>query len=119
MKQKYNYYFDGTPITRAAFLKGVPWNWEAEIEDGSYSYGLYRAYLLEDATPCESERNEQVTVTLYGQLKTFPNKDAAKDYLLLGMMNSEGAERERYTEAYTKLHITNLNYENRNKNQWR
>lgn len=39
----YNYFYDGTPITKAQFLKAVPENWEEEVENGEYSYGYFRA----------------------------------------------------------------------------
>ena len=39
----YNYYYSGTPIIKAQFLKAVPENWENEVENGEYSWGYYRA----------------------------------------------------------------------------
>ena len=40
---KYNYYYDGQPISAAAFREAVPEGWESEVKDGEYSYGYYRA----------------------------------------------------------------------------
>ena len=42
-----NYFYDGTPITKAQFLKAVPENWENEVENGEYSWGYYRAVEIE------------------------------------------------------------------------
>ena len=39
----YNYFYNGTPITKMQFLKAVPENWEKEVKDGEYSYGYFRA----------------------------------------------------------------------------
>jgi hypothetical protein len=40
----YNYFYDGTSITKAQFLAAVPENWESEVDEyGEYSYGYYRA----------------------------------------------------------------------------
>jgi len=45
--KKYNYYYNGQPITRKDFLSVVPENWESEVIDGEYSYGYYRATAIE------------------------------------------------------------------------
>jgi hypothetical protein len=40
----YNYFYDGTAITKAQFLAAVPENWESEVDEfGEYSFGYYRA----------------------------------------------------------------------------
>ena len=40
----YNYFYNGTPITKRQFLQAVPANWEEEVNGyGEYSYGYYRA----------------------------------------------------------------------------
>ncbi len=39
----YNYFYNGTPITKSQFIKSVPENWEEEVENGEYSYGYYIA----------------------------------------------------------------------------
>jgi hypothetical protein len=41
--KKYNYFYDGQPITKAEFISVVPENWENEVRDGKYSWGYYRA----------------------------------------------------------------------------
>ena len=41
--KKYNYFYDGQPITKVQFLQAVPENWESEVEYGEYSFGYYRA----------------------------------------------------------------------------
>ena len=43
----FNYYYNGTPINRNNFEKAVPTNWKNEVENGTYSYGYYRAEELE------------------------------------------------------------------------
>lgn len=45
---KFNYFYDGTPITRQAFTSDVPENWESEVVDGEYSWGYYRASEVEE-----------------------------------------------------------------------
>ena len=40
----YNYFYNGTPIQKSAFLNNVPDNWENEVDEyGEYSWGYYRA----------------------------------------------------------------------------
>ena len=42
--KKYNYYCNGTAITKAQFEAVVPEDWESEVDEyGCYSYGYYRA----------------------------------------------------------------------------
>jgi len=41
--KKYNYFYNGQPISKAEFLKRVPENWETEVVAGEYSWGYYRA----------------------------------------------------------------------------
>jgi hypothetical protein len=43
----YNYFYNGTPITKEQFLKVVPENWESEVENGEYSWGYYNAVEIE------------------------------------------------------------------------
>ncbi len=41
---KYNYFYNGNPISRDQFISNVPENWESEIDQyGNYSWGYYRA----------------------------------------------------------------------------
>ena len=46
--KRYNYYYNGTPITKAQFLQSVPKDWEDEVKNGEYSYGYYRAIEVEN-----------------------------------------------------------------------
>jgi len=47
--KKYNYFYYGTPIQRRVFLSNVPESWESEVDEyGGYSYGGYRAELIEE-----------------------------------------------------------------------
>lgn len=42
--KKYNYFYNGQPISKKIFLSVVPENWESEVdENGEYSFGYYRA----------------------------------------------------------------------------
>lgn len=41
--KKYNYFYNGVPITKAQFLSVIPENWESEVVNGEYSWGYYRA----------------------------------------------------------------------------
>jgi hypothetical protein len=42
--KKFNYFYNGQPITKSAFLNNVPDNWEDNVnEHGEYSWGYYRA----------------------------------------------------------------------------
>ena len=40
---------------------------------------------------------------VYSDLKTFDTVEEAKGYFLMGMMNSEGSEHERYSTIYEQL----------------
>lgn len=41
---QYNYFHNWQPISKEAFLKAVPANWESELDEyGEYSYGYFRA----------------------------------------------------------------------------
>ncbi len=44
---KANYFYYGTPITKAEFEKNVPVNWKEEIDFFEYSYGGYKAIILD------------------------------------------------------------------------
>jgi hypothetical protein len=49
MKEKFNFYYDGTPIQKSEFLKRVPNNWMEELDEGGeYSWGYYRASKIEE-----------------------------------------------------------------------
>jgi hypothetical protein len=40
----YNYFYNGTAITKANFEMNVPKNWESEVDEmGHYSFGYYTA----------------------------------------------------------------------------
>ena len=41
--KKFSYYYDKMPISKSQFLDNVPENWEEYLENGTYSYGYYRA----------------------------------------------------------------------------
>jgi hypothetical protein len=41
--KKYNYYYNGEPITRKQFITAVPENWQSEVINGEYSYGYFKA----------------------------------------------------------------------------
>jgi hypothetical protein len=45
--KKYNYFYDGRPIQKEQFVKGVPETWENDIINGEYSWGYYRAVEIE------------------------------------------------------------------------
>lgn len=38
-----------------------------------------------------------------GQVKTWTDREEAKNFFLEAMMNTEGAEHDRYTAIYTQL----------------
>jgi hypothetical protein len=44
-----------------------------------------------------------ITISLYGKVSEFKTRDEAKEFLLDCMMNSDGAERDRYTDVYIEL----------------
>lgn len=46
--KNYAFYYDKMPISKNHFLANVPENWEEEIEDFTYSYGYYRANVIEE-----------------------------------------------------------------------
>lgn len=41
--KKYNYFYYGMPICEDNFKKNVPWNWEAWVVDGYFSWRGYDA----------------------------------------------------------------------------
>lgn len=42
--KKYNYFYNGQPITKQQFSANVPGDWENEVNDfGHYSWGYYSA----------------------------------------------------------------------------
>jgi hypothetical protein len=43
MEALFNYYYYGTPITRAEFEANVPTEWRSQVKDFTYSFGGYRA----------------------------------------------------------------------------
>ena len=45
--KKYNYFYDGTPITKLKFEYIVPLDWEIKVVDGEYSWGHYKAIEIE------------------------------------------------------------------------
>lgn len=45
--KKYNYYYNGKPITKNQFISNVPENWESELIAGEFSWGYYRAILID------------------------------------------------------------------------
>ena len=44
-----------------------------------------------------------VKTKCYGQVKTWTDREEAKNFFLEAMMNTEGAEHDRYTAIYTQL----------------
>ena len=42
-KMKYNYFYDGRPISAENFRREVPADWEKDVVDGIFSWGYYRA----------------------------------------------------------------------------
>ena len=46
---------------------------------------------------------EQIQITCYGKTETWTDREKAKAFYLEGIMNSEGSERDRYTDIYTQL----------------
>ena len=44
---KANYFYYGTPITKSEFERNVPTNWMEEIEFFEYSWGGYKALLID------------------------------------------------------------------------
>ena len=39
----YNFFYNGTLITKLQFTESVPENWEDEVENWEYSWGYYKA----------------------------------------------------------------------------
>jgi hypothetical protein len=46
---------------------------------------------------------DKIKVTLYGKTTEYDSRSEAESFLLDCMMNSEGSEQGRYTEAYLQL----------------
>ena len=45
---KFKFFYNGTPITKQNFINAVGDNWKNELVDGEFSWGYYRASLIED-----------------------------------------------------------------------
>jgi len=50
-----------------------------------------------------TEKKSLIHITCYGETETWTDREQAKAFYLEGMMNSEGSERDRYTDIYTQL----------------
>ena len=46
---------------------------------------------------------EQIKITCYGDTEIWTDREAAKDFYLEAMMNSDGSENERYSPIYEQL----------------
>lgn len=46
---------------------------------------------------------ERITVVCYGKKRIWASREAAKNFYLEGMLNSDGSERDRYTNIYLQL----------------
>ena len=53
--------------------------------------------------------NPKVTTKCYGKIEEWNDKEQAKEHFLEAMMNSDGAERERYSAIYIQL-MNGLSY---------
>lgn len=46
--QRFNYFYDGRAITKSRFEENVPEDWKNDLDEyDEYSYGYYRAVLLD------------------------------------------------------------------------
>lgn len=46
---------------------------------------------------------ERIKITCYNEIETWTDREKAKEFYLLCMMNSEGSEKERYCNIYIQL----------------
>ena len=53
--------------------------------------------------------NPKVTTKCYGKLEKWDDREQAKEHFLEAMMNSDGAEYERYSAIYIQL-VNGLSY---------
>lgn len=51
----------------------------------------------------------KVKTKCYGKVREWNSREEAKDFFLEAMMNSEGAEHERYSAVYIQL-VNGLSY---------
>ena len=47
--------------------------------------------------------NRKVTTVCYGEKQEWDDREEAQAYFLEAMMNSDGAERERYSNVYFRI----------------
>ena len=59
--------------------------------------------LVEVIAISEVNKMEKIITVCYGYRQEWTSRKDAELYFLEGMMNSDGSERERYTEIYLKL----------------
>ena len=45
--KRYNFFYNGMPISRGIFEMSVPDNWESEVVKGEYSWGYYNSSEIE------------------------------------------------------------------------
>lgn len=48
-------------------------------------------------------KKEKITVICYGEEKIWDNREKAKEFYLEAMMNTEGSEKERYSNIFGDL----------------
>ncbi len=51
----------------------------------------------------DSVRKLEVTTVCYGKRKEWSSRRDAEEYFLMGIMNSEGSEQQRYAKIYAEL----------------
>ena len=47
--------------------------------------------------------SDEVTTVCYGKIQKWDSRSEAKRYFLDALLNTEGSERERYSNIYLKL----------------
>lgn len=49
--------------------------------------------------------SDEVTTVCYGNVQEWDSRSEAKRYFLEALLNSDGSERERYSNVYVKLQL--------------
>ena len=46
---------------------------------------------------------EKIKVTCYGKTQEWDSREEAQEFYLLGILNTDGSEKNRYIEIYSQL----------------
>ena len=88
-------------MVRVAYIVNKDWNTRTFVE---FSFKDIRIMSGIDLVEYfKNEKKEIITIECYGKKEQWTSREKAKAFYLDCMRNSEGAERDRYTNIYIQL----------------